>query len=153
VTPLQLSRLIADAAADKKAREIVRLDIRKKTSIADYFVICEGDTDRQVRAITDSIVEACKAKGVRPLRTAGYEDGSWVVLDYGSVIVHIFLPGERSYYDLESLWRVPAAAANGARAKHTAPTARAKKPAPKKEKGSVEKTKAGRSSRKRVRSA
>src|SRR6202022_2479091 len=70
VTPLQLSRLIANAAADKKARGIVRIDIRQKSSIADYFVICEGDTDRQVRAITDSIVEACQAQGVRPLRTA-----------------------------------------------------------------------------------
>jgi ribosome-associated protein len=111
VTPLQLSRLIANAAADKKARGIVRLDIGQKSSIADYFVICEGDTDRQVRAITDSIVAACQAKGVRPLRTAGYEDGSWVVLDYASVIVHVFLPGERSYYDLESLWKTPAKAA------------------------------------------
>jgi ribosome-associated protein len=97
-----LSRLIADAAADKKARGIVRVDIRQKSTIADYFVICEGDTDRQVRAITDSIVEAGKAKGIRPLRSAGYEEGSWVVLDYASVIVHVFLPGERSYYDLES---------------------------------------------------
>lgn len=105
MTPLQLSRLIADAAAEKKARGVVRLDIRQKTSIADYFVICEGDTDRQVRAITDSIVEACKAKGSPPLRTAGYEEGSWVVLDFASVIVHVFLPGERSYYDLESLWK------------------------------------------------
>ena len=114
MTPLALSRLIANAAADKKARGIVRLDIRQKTSIADYFVICEGDTDRQVRAITDSIVQACKEEGIRPLRTAGYEDGSWVVLDYASVIVHVFLPGERSYYDLESLWRTPATAGNGA---------------------------------------
>jgi ribosome-associated protein len=113
VTPLQLSRLIADAAADKKAREIVRLDIRQKSSIADYFVICEGDTDRQVRAITDSIVEKTRAVGVRPLRTSGYDDGSWVVLDFASVIVHVFLPGERSYYDLESLWRAPARASNG----------------------------------------
>jgi ribosome-associated protein len=117
VTPLQLSRLVADAAADKKARGIVRLDIRQKTTIADYFVICEGDTDRQVRAITDAIMEAVKAKGLRPLRMAGYEDGSWVVLDYASVIVHVFLPGERSYYDLESLWKPPstrgAVAGNG----------------------------------------
>jgi ribosome-associated protein len=113
LTPLQLSRLIADAAADKKAREVVRLDIREKSTIADYFVICEGDTDRQVRAITDSIVEKAKAAGVRPLRTSGYEDGSWVVLDYASVIVHVFLPGERSYYDLESLWKAAAAKANG----------------------------------------
>src|SRR3981081_2742626 len=92
VTPLQLSRLIANAAADKKARGIVRLDIRQKSSIADYFVICEGDTDRQVRAITDSIVEACQAKGVRPLRTAGYQDGSLVALDYARMTVPVFLP-------------------------------------------------------------
>ena len=114
MTPLQLSRLIADAAADKKAREIVRLDIRQKSSIADYFVICEGDTDRQVKAITDSIVEKTRAAGIRPLRTSGYEDGSWVVLDYASVIVHVFLPGERSYYDLEALWKPPARASSSA---------------------------------------
>lgn len=115
MTPLQLSRLIADAAAEKKARGVVRIDIRKRTTIADYFVICEGDTDRQVRAITDSIVEACRQQGVRPLRTAGYDEGSWVVLDYASVIVHIFLPGERAYYDLETLWRAArkSRAANG----------------------------------------
>jgi len=136
VTPLQLSRLIADAAEEKKARGIVRLDIRLKSSIADYFVICEGDTDRQVRAITDSIIEACKAKGVRPLRTAGYEDGSWVVLDYASVIVHVFLPGERSYYDLESLWKAPprkgtvASSGNGSKKAPAKERARpAKKPA------------------------
>ena len=136
MTPLQLSRLIADAADEKKARGIVRLDIRQKSTIADYFVICEGDTDRQVRAITDSIIEACKAKGVRPLRTAGYDDGSWVVLDYASVIVHVFLPGERSYYDLESLWKGPARKAalasggNGAKKAATKERAKpAKKPA------------------------
>lgn len=143
MTPLQLSRLIEDAAADKKAREVVRIDIRQKSSIADYFVICEGDTDRQVKAIVDSIVEKAKASGVRPLRISGYEDGSWVVLDYASVIVHVFLPGERSYYDLESLWRAPAATAQGngttkgATRKRVAPT-RKKAPATTKRKsGSV----------------
>ena len=105
MTSLQLARLIAKAAADKKARGVIRLDVRQRTSIADYFVICEGDTDRQVRAITDSIVRACREQGARPFHTAGYQDGSWVVLDYASVIVHVFLPGEREYYDLESLWR------------------------------------------------
>ena len=133
VTPLQLSRLISNAAADKKARGIVRLDIRQKTSIADYLVICEGDTDRQVRAITDSIIEAGKGKGVRPLRIAGYGEGSWVVLDYASVIVHIFLPGERSYYDLESLWKSPAkadaAAGNGSKQPAKERPRPAKKPA------------------------
>lgn len=149
MTPLQLSRLIADAAAEKKARGVVTLDIRKKTSIADYFVICEGDTDRQVRAITDSIVEACKAQGVRPLRTAGYEDGSWIVLDYASVIVHVFLPGERSYYDLESLWRAPAVVANGAERDERPRQARAKKPAAKTAKPAAQ-TKSRRPGRKRA---
>jgi ribosome-associated protein len=146
VTPLQLSRLIAQAAADKKARGIVRVDIRQKSSIADYFVICEGDTDRQVRAITDSIVEACKAKGVRPLRAAGYEEGSWVVLDYASVIVHVFLPGERSYYDLESLWKAPARTAAAAR------SGNGTKKAPAKERARP-KDKPARPSRRRVRTA
>jgi ribosome-associated protein len=146
VTPLQLSRLIANAAADKKARGIVRLDIRQKSSIADYFVICEGDTDRQVRAITDSIVEACQAKGVRPLRTAGYQDGSWVVLDYASVIVHVFLPGERSYYDLEALWKTPAKSA-GAPANGNGP-----EKAPSKERA-CPKVNPTRPSRRRVRTA
>jgi ribosome-associated protein len=145
VTPLQLSRLIANAAAEKKARGIVRLDIRQKSSIADYFVICEGDTDRQVRAITDSIVDACQAKGVRPLRTAGYEDGSWVVLDYASVIVHVFLPGERSYYDLEALWKAPTKAAK-------APATNGSKKAPTKERARP-KAKPTRPSRRRVRTA
>jgi len=145
VTPLQLSRLIANAAADKKARGIVRIDIRQKSSIADYFVICEGDTDRQVRAITDSIVEACQAKGVWPLRTAGYQEGSWVVLDYASVIVHVFLPGERSYYDLESLWKPPARAARAA-------ATNGSKKAPVKER-TRPKVKPTRPSRRRVRTA
>jgi ribosome-associated protein len=145
VTPLQLSRLIAEAAGEKKARNIVRLDIREKTSIADYFVICEGDTDRQVRAITDSIIEACQAKGIKPLRTAGYEDGSWVVLDYASVIVHVFLPGERSYYDLESLWKAPAR-------KAALTSGNGSKKAPSKERARPAK-KTARPSRRRIRSA
>ena len=145
VTPLQLSRLIANAAADKKARGIVRLDIRQKSSIADYFVICEGDTDRQVRAITDSIIEATKAIGIRPLRSAGYQEGSWVVLDYASVIVHVFLPGERSYYDLESLWKGPAKAGRAA-------ATNGSKKAPTKERARP-KVKPTRPSRRRVRTA
>ncbi|HYM50983.1 MAG TPA: ribosome silencing factor [Candidatus Limnocylindrales bacterium] len=131
MTSLQLSRLIAQAATDKKARGVIRLDVRQRTSIADYFVICEGDTDRQVRAITDAIVRACREQGARPFHTAGYEEGSWVVLDYATVIVHIFLPGEREYYDLETLWRGrpaarPRRAANGSKgAKPVRPRRRA----------------------------
>jgi ribosome-associated protein len=126
MTSLQLSRAIVAAAEAKKARDIVRLDVRERTSIADYFVICEADTDRQVRAITDSILETIKARGPRPLHIEGYAEGAWTLLDFDSVIVHVFLPGERSYYDLESLWRAPRRPAKTARqtAARTAPPAK-----------------------------
>ncbi|MFN2582618.1 MAG: ribosome silencing factor [Candidatus Dormibacteria bacterium] len=113
MTSTELAGFIAEAAADKKARDVVVLDIRGKTTIADYFVICEGDTDRQVRAIVDNIDEVCTVHGARPLHSAGVGDGSWACLDYDSVIVHVFLPGERTYYDLESLWGAPAGELSG----------------------------------------
>ncbi|TMD11777.1 MAG: ribosome silencing factor [Chloroflexi bacterium] len=108
LTPLQLARLLRSAAAEKKAWDPVVLDVRDQTSVADYFVICEGETDRQVRAIADAMVEAAKARDRRPLAVDGYDDAGWILLDFDSVLAHVFLPGERSYYDLESLW-APAA--------------------------------------------
>ncbi len=104
MTSTQLAGRIAAAAADKKARDVVTLDIREKTTITDYFVICEGDTDRQVRAIVDNIERDCREDGVRPLSVAGLADASWACIDFDSVIVHVFLPGERTFYDLEGLW-------------------------------------------------
>ena len=104
VTPLQLARLLRAAAVDKKAWDCVVLDVREKTSLADYFVVCEGETDRQVRAIADGMVEAAKAKELRPLGVDGYDDAGWILLDFDSVLAHVFLPGERTYYDLEGLW-------------------------------------------------
>ena len=104
MTPLQLSRLLADAALSRKARAVVRVDLRGRTTIADYFVICEGDTDRQVRAIAEGMAESAGRSGVHPLSRAGLEEGSWACLDFDSVIAHVFLPGERAYYDLEGLW-------------------------------------------------
>ena len=103
-TPLQLARLLRGAAVEKKAWDTVVIDIRDKTSIADYFVICEGETDRQVRAIADGMVDAANDKDLRPIAVDGYEDATWILLDFDSVLAHVFLPGERSYYDLESLW-------------------------------------------------
>jgi ribosome-associated protein len=105
MTPTELAALIAAAAADRKARDVVTVDLRGKTTVADFFVICEGDTDRQVRAIADRIEETCRSVGVRPLSTAGLRDASWACLDYDAVVVHIFLPGERVFYDLEGLWQ------------------------------------------------
>ncbi len=104
MTPLQLSRLVADAALDRKAHAVVRIDLREKTTMADYFVICEGDTDRQVRAIVDAMTEQAAKVGVRPLAVAGYAEGSWICVDLDSVVAHVFLPGERAYYNLEELW-------------------------------------------------
>lgn len=103
-TPLQLAKLLRGAAVDKKAWDPVLLDVREQTSIADYFVVCEGETDRQVKAIADGMVEAAKERNLRPLAVDGYEDATWILLDFDSVLAHVFLPGERSYYDLESLW-------------------------------------------------
>ena len=80
------------------------MDVRDKTSVADYFVVCEGETDRQVRAIADAMVDAAKDRQLRPLAVDGYDDATWILLDFDSVLAHVFLPGERSYYDLESLW-------------------------------------------------
>jgi ribosome-associated protein len=108
LTPLQLARLLRGAASDKKAWDPVVIDVREQTSIADYFVICEGETDRQVRAIADGMVEAAREKQLRPMAVDGYQDAIWILLDFDSVLAHVFLPGERSYYDLESLW-APAA--------------------------------------------
>jgi ribosome-associated protein len=119
-TPLQLARLLRGASVEKKAWDPVIIDVREQTSVADYFVICEGETDRQVRAIADAMAEAAKAKQLRPLAVDGYEDATWILLDFDSVLAHVFLPGERSYYDLESLW-APAARARRRRASPVVP--------------------------------
>src|SRR3989442_9775131 len=107
MTPLQLSRLVADAAAEKKARDIERIDIRERTTMADYFVICEGDTDRQVRAISDAITAAAEAKGIRPFHVAGDFAWAWGVLGYSLVVVHAFFPRGRAPSHLHTLWRFP----------------------------------------------
>ena len=106
--PLELARLLESAARDKKGYKPIRVYLRGKTSIADYFVITEGETDRQVKAIADAMVETAREHGVRPLAVQGYEDGNWVLIDFDAVVAHVFLPGERAFYDLESLWSAAA---------------------------------------------
>jgi len=109
-----LAALIAAAMEDKKAREVVILDIRGKTTVADFMVVGEGDTDRQIRAIADNVADTLRDRGIRPLHSSGTKDASWACIDYDAVIAHVLLPGERSYYDLEGLWgRVPRAAEAG----------------------------------------
>jgi ribosome-associated protein len=91
-------------ADDKKALDVVIMDLTGLTDIADHFVIAGGTSERHVRTIADGIREGMKQEGVRPLAVEGYDEGRWVILDYQSVIVHIFLEPLRELYDLESLW-------------------------------------------------
>ncbi|HKF75431.1 MAG TPA: ribosome silencing factor [Candidatus Dormibacteraeota bacterium] len=104
LSPLALAEMLVSVADDKKAWDPVIVDLRGKTTIADYFVICDGETDRQIRSIADAMMERARREGIRPLSVDGYDEAAWILLDFDSVLAHVFLPGERSYYDLEALW-------------------------------------------------
>jgi len=93
-----------EAASDKQAGDIVLLDARAVCSFADYFVICSGETGRQLQAIYEEIEHALKKKGILPHHHEGTIDSGWLLLDYGNVIVHIFAALEREYYQLDKLW-------------------------------------------------
>jgi len=101
----ELAHIIVDAAAEKQASDIVLLDLRKITLIADYFIVCSGQSLRQIKSITEGVLESIRDRGVRPLAVEGESDSGWVLVDLGSVIVHIFSPELRTYYALEELWR------------------------------------------------
>jgi ribosome-associated protein len=101
----QLAEAICELAADKKALDIVELDLRGTIDYTDYFVICSGTSDRQVKAICDAIQFGLKQEhGVRPRRIEGLPQARWVLLDYLDVVVHVFVPEVRSFYNLERLW-------------------------------------------------
>jgi len=104
LSPLALAEMLVSVADDKKAWDPVIVDLQGKTTVADYFVICDGETDRQLRSIADAMMERARAEGIRPLAVSGYEAATWILLDFDSVLAHVFLPGERAYYDLEALW-------------------------------------------------
>ena len=93
-----------DLASDKKAADIVLLRTSEVTTLADYFVICSGRSDRQLQALATGIIDELRKDGVRPLGVEGRGAARWVLLDYGSVIVHLFAPEEREFYGLERLW-------------------------------------------------
>ena len=112
VTPLELARVAALAADSKKADDVVLLDLSPLTDVCDYFLVCSGDNPRQVDAIVDEVREKVSANcGVSPLSCEGREGLSWVLVDYGSVVVHVFKPETRDFFRLEALWgdaaRVP----------------------------------------------
>jgi ribosome-associated protein len=99
--PLDLARRIVELAEDKKAADIVLLDLVGLTTLADAFVICSGGSERQIAAIADGIAESLRDEGTRPYGREGTPESHWVLLDFGSVIVHVFTPPERDYYQLE----------------------------------------------------
>ncbi len=98
-------KLAAEAASDKKAQDLVVLDLRELASFTEYFVICNGNNQRQVQAISNAIEEQLREAGKRPLHIEGYSNAEWILLDYGDFIVHVFADAARRFYDLERLWR------------------------------------------------
>lgn len=92
------------AAQDKKSEDLAILDLRKLTSFTDYFIITHGNSSRQNSAITEHIEAELKKENIRPLNIEGRERGEWILMDYGSFIVHVFSPETRDYYSLEKLW-------------------------------------------------
>jgi ribosome-associated protein len=102
--PKQLQRAAA-AALDKKAAEVVLLDLDGVASFTGYFLLCTGQSNRQVKAIADAVEEQLGRAGLTPAHVEGYEQAEWVLVDYLDFVVHIFSPRARSFYDLERLWR------------------------------------------------
>ena len=96
--------IVVEAAEDKKANYITALDLRGKTLIADFFVICSGTSNIHIRSIADGIMEVMEKRGIRQRNLEGYSEASWVLLDYGDVVAHIMSEGQRDYYKLEGLW-------------------------------------------------
>lgn len=100
----QLLKIAVEAAEDKKAQNITVLDLQKISLIADYFIICHGNSDTQVQAITNEVKKRVQAAGITVCRVEGLDTARWVLLDLGDVIVHVFHREEREYYLLEKLW-------------------------------------------------
>jgi ribosome-associated protein len=115
LTPEDLAREIVELAADRKAIDIVQLDLRGMIGYTDYFVICTGRTERQTKAIHDAIYEGLKSAHRRlPERVEGLPGARWILMDYLDVVVHVFVPDTREYYRLEQLWGEAPAQAVGA---------------------------------------
>jgi ribosome-associated protein len=102
--PLELARRIVELAEDKKAADIILLDLAGLTTMADYFIICSGGSERQLDAIANGIIGSLRDEKMKPIGREGTPESHWVLIDFGSVIVHIFTPPERDYYGLEKHW-------------------------------------------------
>ena len=121
-------RLALVAFEDKKAFDIVLLDISKVATFASYFLMCSGDSSRQIQAIADEVEKKLKENGIRPNHVEGYRHAEWILMDYVDLVVHVFSKSARAYYDLERLWRdgkrLDAQRVLNARARKTAASAK-----------------------------
>jgi ribosome-associated protein len=100
-----MARHAVEVAEDKQAQDIVMLDLRNLTTIADYFVICTAENERQLRTVVNSIDDALVKSGARNPRIEGSFETGWVLLDFSDVVIHVFAPEQRDYYRLERLWK------------------------------------------------
>lgn len=103
--PEDLVNLIAQSILDKKGCNIIAIDVREISTTTNYLIIAEGNVDRHVKAISSDIEKTMKEAGEKPLHVEGRQNGDWVVMDYGYIMVHLFMPGMREQYKLEQLWK------------------------------------------------
>jgi ribosome-associated protein len=96
--------VVRDAALEKKGEDFIAIDVSGRTILADTFALVTGRSKIQTRAIADAVVERCKAEGLRVTRTEGYVDAGWILIDLGTIIVNVFTPDQRQFYNLERLW-------------------------------------------------
>lgn len=104
LTPQQVARKIAAAASDKKARDILLLNMENLSPLTDYFIIASADNVTLVKAVADNIEEKLAEEGILPSHTEGCAEGRWILMDYGDCVAHIFLEEDRDFYNLEQLW-------------------------------------------------
>lgn len=105
----ELNKLIIEALENLKGQKIVELDVSSLTDVMDHLIIANGTSSRHVKSLANNVIEELKEKGHRPMGLEGYEDGEWVLVDYGDTVVHVMLEATRDFYELEKLWsKVPA---------------------------------------------
>lgn len=110
MTADELKTIVQTALEDLKGRDIVTIDVRGLTSVTDYMVFCSGTSNRHVKSLADNVEIEAKKRGAHLLGTEGQQEGEWVLVDFGDVIVHVMLPETRAFYDLERMWSTPAGA-------------------------------------------
>ncbi len=102
---LELARRATELAAEKQAEDVLLLDLRRSCNFTDYFVLCTATSEPQVKAVVEELAETLPREGSRLLHSEGIASSGWVLLDFGDVVVHVFAPEQREFYDLEELWR------------------------------------------------